>query len=358
VRRSFRCFAGAVAAVVATGALAACNASPYAANVNGTTIDQTALNQEIAYGDRSPAYVDLVQAIASQVTGSTVSFVGDGTGTHNTDWSALELTNLVQARIIHQAVVAQGDEPDGADLDAARGVLEALLGVPGFTGIPVAYRDQLVQRLAEHASLEVPGSDVAVLRQAYDQRLADFYTQVCVRQIAVSVTATSGAIDYPSSFAAAQRIVGDYDAGPVGRALASQVTGGTVQCYSQADLETLATPFVTTVMTLAPGQAASPVKTSFGYNVVAVVSRSTEPFAGAVARALQAALYAFEPGMDVPLLALEQAAHVKVERSYGSWNGQATAQALPGVVPPSAPAAAPGAPGTTVPSYNPFAGTT
>lgn len=363
MRPPFRSLLGALAAVVAAGTLAGCNTSPYAASVNGTLIKQTALNQEIVYGDQSPAYVQLLENISQQVTNTPVLFTGDGSGSHSTQWSALELTNLVEAQVIHQAVAARGIQPGANLLDAARGVLEAAMGPTGFAGVPAAYRDQLVQRLAEHAALEqsAPGvstnTAAAQLQQVYQQHLADFYRQVCVRQISVSVDATNGTVDFQASLIAADQIVSDYGTGGLSRALSAQVTGGNVTCYSQANLESLGTGFLTTVMGLAPGQAARPQQTSFGYNVVAVLSRDTEPFAGPVNQAFEALILELEPAADPPVLALERQARVQVDPAYGTWDAGAPGGAAPGISPPSAPAKAPGAPATSVPSYDPFAPT-
>jgi hypothetical protein len=360
VRRPFRCLISALAAVAAAGALAACDTSPYAATVNGVTIPQTALNREIASSDASPAYVGLVEGIYQQATGANVTFAGVGTDTHSTQWAALALNNLVQAAIIHQAVVARGLQPGTAMLDAARGVLEAEMSPTGFAAVPAAYRDELVQRVAEHAELEQPGADAAQLQQVYQQYRADFYSRVCVRQISVSVAGTNGSVDLPASQSAATRIVSAYDSGgsaAVNRLAAGEITGGTVNCLSQADLEAQPASFITTVMALAPGRAAAPQRTSFGYNVVAVLSRTTEPFGGDVARALEAVILQREPFVDSAVVGLTERAEVRVNPAFGSWSDGHQGRSVPSVVPPAAPANAPGAPGTTVPVYDPFANT-
>jgi hypothetical protein len=359
VRRPFCLLAGAAAAVVAGAALTACNSAPYAATVNGTEISQTALNQEIAYGDQSRAYMDLVQTIQTQATGNRVVPTGAGSGTHTIAWADLELDNLVQAAVIHAAVVADGERPGAAMLDAARGVLEAEMSPAGFAQVPVAYRDDLVRRLAEHAELEQPGADAAQLQQVYSHYLADFYSQVCVRQISIAVGRGQQRLDPATGLALASEIGVKYDAGgyslaTLPGAIGRGVSGGGLTCYSQAALEARGGRFMTTVMGLAPGRASAPLRTSAGYDVVAVVSRDTEPFGGPVARALEAAILEREPFIDSAVVTLEERAHVDVEPSYGRWDSGATDGTIPGIVAVPVPAAAPGSPAGTVPSYDPF----
>ena len=349
--------AGAAVALVAGAGLTGCNSAPYAATVNGTEISQTALNQEIAYGDKSLPYVDLVETIQTQVTGSQVAFTGAGSGTHSIQWTDLELDNLIQAAIIHAAVVARGEQPGPAMLDAARGVLEAEMSPTGFAQVPAAYRDELVRRLADHAELEQPGADAPQLTQVYHQYLADFYTQVCVRQISVAVTKNHGSPDGAASLAAAQQIASRFNlvhSLPAAGALGPGVSGGALTCYSQASLESRPPAFMTTVMGLAPGRASAPQKTRSGYDVVAVVSRNTEAFGGPVARALEAVILQREPFVDTAIVSLEERAHVKVDPAYGHWDSGTSKGTVPQIIPPSVPPATPGAPAGTVPSYNPF----
>lgn len=343
MKRLSRTLTGAVAAVLAAGVFSACNSSPYAATVSGTVIPQTALNQQLAYADQAPIYQQLMETIEQQSTGNTVAVAGSGSGTHNKAWVALELTQLVQATIIHQAVVARHLQPGTAMLHAARGVLEAEMTPTAFAGVPSAFRDQLVQQVAEHAQLEQPSSDLSQLKQIYDQYTPDFYTQVCVRQISVTVTSPDGSIDFPASLAEAKDITSQFDSTSTvpSSSGTSGVSGGALTCYSQAQMQDQAPSFITTVMALPPGRAATPKKTGLGYDVVAVVSRRSEPFSGDVAKALQAVILQRQPTTDHAVLALNAKAHVDVNPTYGSWR-PGSPKSSPAVVPPSVPASTPG----------------
>ncbi|MGH9076230.1 MAG: hypothetical protein ACRDY0_02040 [Acidimicrobiales bacterium] len=337
--------AGLAAAAVVAGLAGACSASPWAATVDGVTIPQAALDQELAYTADSPAYVRLEQDITLQSTSDTVSFSGAGPGTHSAAWTALALTNLVQAQVVHHALAGAGGGragPGPGRLAAARGVLEALMGQAGFSGLPPAFGDRIVTRLADHASLEPADQVAPQLQQVYEQRLADFYRQVCVRQVSVAVEARGGSVDFGASRAAALR------------QSQAQLSGGTVTCYTQAEMESLGSRLRTTVMALAPGQVSVPVRTSQGYYVVAVVSRDTEPYAGPVAQALETVLLQLEPTLDTPLLGLEARARVRVDPTYGTWDRGQRNGGVPGVGPPATATRVPGAPATTVPSYDPF----
>lgn len=338
MNKFLRLVAGALAAVLAGGLLSACDSSPYVAVVDGSVIKETALNQELANGDRSLAYLELVESIHQQSTGQSVALVGSGTGTRSKAWVALQLTELIQAAIVHRAVAARGQLPDAAMLDAARGVLEAEMTPTGFAAVPASYRDVLVRRLAEHAELEQPGGDAPQLQQIYQQYRADFYSQVCVRQVPVTVTKPDGRVDVPGSLAAARRVLAQF-----GRThtFPGSGPGGSVKCYSQADVEAQSPGFVTTVMGLAPGQAGITRRASPGYDVVAVVSRRTEPFAGDVARVLETVILQRQPYVDAALLALDARARVTVDPAYGTWSSGGNGK-VPGVVPPRVAPSTPG----------------
>lgn len=336
--------AGLAVAVLAGGLVTACNTSPYAAVVNGDAIAQTALNQELSYGDRSLAYLELVESIHQQATGQTVGLSGAGSGTHTKAWVALQLTGLIQDRLISQDLAARHQQPGTAMLDAARGVLEAEMTPAGIVSVPAAFRDELVARIARHAEIEpASGASAAGFQQLYSHYRADFYTQVCVRHVTVSVLSPGGGVDYARSLADARTIASSFDSTakvPAAGSGLGQVNNG-YNCYSQAEMQAMPVSFVKTVMGLAPGRAAPPRRTGLGYQVIAVVSRRTEPFAGPVARALEAVILQRQPQLDGPLLALEHKAHVKVDSAYGTWT-KGSRGVAPGVIPPSVSPSTPG----------------
>jgi hypothetical protein len=340
-----RLLAGALAAALAGGLLGACDASPYAAVVNGTVIKQTALNQTIRYGDQSRYYLALEETIHDQATGQTINLAGQGSGTHSLAWADLELTDLIQSSLIRQAVTAGHRQPSSSLLDAARGVLQAEVTVAGMASLPPSFRDQLVDQIAEHAAIEPAptGQTATAIRQIYQHYRPDFYSQVCVRQITVSVTNPSGGINYGASLARARQVVAQFNATASAPSSGSGVDqlGGSFTCYSLAQMESQPVSFVNAVMKLAPGRASQPQRSGLGYNLTAVTSRRTLPFDGAVARAIYAVILQRQPLADTAVRRLDARARVKVLPAYGTWfKGSKTV--APGVIPPKVSERVPG----------------
>jgi hypothetical protein len=322
VKKLLRLLAVVVVATVAGGLLTACDASPYAAVVNGTVIKETSVNQLLAQGDRSVPYLDLQETIYQQSTGRSVGLVGTGSGTHTRSWAAMELTDLIQAALVHQAVVATHRQPRAALRQAALSVLQAELTPAGIATVAPSLRDQLAQQIAEHAAIEPsPTTISSALKQIYDQYRADFYSRVCVRQITVSVPGAAGGVNYPASLSQAEHIVAQINSPPsiFTGGSSSAASGGSITCFSQAGMQSQPVSFVKTVMGLAPGKASTPQRTGLGYTVLAVVSRRTEPFAGPVAAVLQAVILQRQPLRDKVLLGLDARARVKVQSAYGTW---------------------------------------
>ncbi len=351
-----RVLVGAVVAVLCAGAVTACDASPTAATVDGTRIKQAQLNQRLDYTRQSPAYVGLLQTVARETgNGTPLQLTGQGTNTYSRQLTAAELTNLITADVIHETVSRYHEEPGPAMLQAARSTYEAVLGsgADGLPGLPVAFRNTLIYQLAERAQLERPLSDASVLKGVYQNHLADFYQQVCVRQISVVVPAASGGVDEVASLSEAQTIVASFnEASSVASSVQSVINGGTTNCYSQEQMQALDSGFRATVMGLAPGHAADPQPASAGYSVIAVSSRQNTPYDLNTQKAITAAALELQPMQDTSVISLLRQAHVTVDAQYGTWRLDGGGGTLPAVVPPSAPARAPGVP-STLPSLGP-----
>ncbi|MDQ2754134.1 MAG: hypothetical protein M3R71_01140 [Actinomycetota bacterium] len=310
-----RLLSGVAVTAVVSLAAAACSASPYAAVIDGRTISQTTLQGELRSLAGNQAYV---KAVDQQGSSAQVQVLGDAPGSYSNSWVSYVLTQMIAATAIHQHLAAIGQTPPPAYYDAARSVDEAGYGAE-WTQFPVSYRNTVVQRDAERAVVEPTASNVATLRTVYDTNRKYFFTRVCTRQVDVSqpLPTASGAIS-------------TVDPG----------SGGAVSCYSAADLENQPAAFVNTVMGLAPGQAAAPVKTSYGYQVLSVVSRDEEGFTPAVQRLLSVALASSAGTPDSAVARIVAAAHVKVNPAYGTWN-PASATSNFGVQPPPLPLSTP-----------------
>ncbi|MBO0731902.1 MAG: peptidyl-prolyl cis-trans isomerase, partial [Acidimicrobiaceae bacterium] len=170
-------------------------------------------------------------------------------------------------------------------------------------------------------------TDLATVRSAYEQYRADFFTQVCVRQQAFSITDASGAIDFRASLNAAQEAAVNGGAG---------LRGGTVTCYSQSELEAQSKEFAQAVKGLAPGHAGGLQRTAYGYSVLAVESRQSDGFTPAVQRVLGLGTNNGQP-FDAALTHVLSQTRVRINPQYGTWR-EASGGGPPQVTPPRGPA--------------------
>ncbi len=275
--------------------LTACNASPYAASVNSQVIKQTALNSELrswsGNGDYVTAY-DTANSSTNGGSGSTIA--GSGPGTYSSSWVSEVLGSIIEADVIHQHLAAIGKLPDQAMLDAARSVSET--SAAEWVDFPAAFRQTLVQRLADRAAASPTSVPLATLQQTYQQYMEYFFVQVCVLQSAAPTQAAAAAI------------TGSGD-----------VNGAHV-CYDQSQLENYPAAYRTAVLGLAVDAVSHPIPTNIGYQVVKVVSRELQGLTPAVQSVLSAVLNGSQGVPETSLVQLIKAARVKVNPAYGTWS--------------------------------------
>jgi hypothetical protein len=295
-----RLFAGTAALVAISLTASACDTSPYAARINSQVIKQTALNVELRAWASNPAYVNAFNSGNS----SGVTVAGDASGTYSTTWVAGILGGMIDASVVRQRLHSTGQVPDPATTAASRSV-NAISAV-GWEQYSPAFRQTLVDRLADESTLTPPTVPVATLMSTYNQYLPYFFSEVC--------TVQSSAFNQ----AAAQALV------------ASGLPNGVPLCYNQTQFEAQSTAFQTTILGTAVGKTASPIKTTYGYVVVKVVSRDVQPFSPEVQRVLSVAILSSEGSPNPTVDPLIAKARVQVNPVYGSWKP-------PQVVPPTAP---------------------
>jgi hypothetical protein len=270
----------------------ACDTSPYAAKVNSEVIKSAALNDELAAWAGNTAYVtDFNSSNSSGNGGTGTTVAGDASGTYSTAWVANILTDMIASSVIHQHLVETDALPGPELLAAARSLYQS---VPYWSEFSPAFRDTLTQRLAEEATFApIPtGSALATVTQGYQQQKQYFYNEVCVRQASTFDKAAAQAITSSGS-----------------------VAGSTV-CYTPIQLEDYPAAFRNALMSLAVGDVSQPIQTSYGYEVVQVVSRQEQGFNPSVQKVLSLV------GGSAPdaLTAVLRQAQVKVNPAYGSWN--------------------------------------
>ncbi len=309
MKPSLRILAGAAALLVLSITATGCSASPYAATVNSQVIKEPSLYSTLQAWAGNRTYVsdfDSAQASAAGQSGAQpLTVAGEGPGTYNTSWVAGILTQMIAAAVVHQNVVATGQIPSPAIVAAARSVSE--IDHPGlWEQFPAAFRQTLANQLAEEAAITPPSVAPATLLGLYRQYAPYFFTQVCVIQAAAF------------TLQQAQGLV------------ASGIPGGAQQCYDQAQFEQQSSGFQSAVMALAVGKVAPAIRTSYGYQVVTLVSRDVQAYTVAVQRALSVAVLNAQGTADSVVTRLLAKARVRINPAYGSWQQSQ-------VVPPSQP---------------------
>ncbi len=325
IRRLLTVAASALALILLASA---CDTSPTAATVGSQRIKQTALNAQLKplAGDR--AYVSFAQSRG-------VSVAGAAPNTFSSEWVASVLSQMVTASALSQYVNGHGRQPDAATLDAARGLGAGLWGDLWY-GFTPSWRNLLTQAYADQAQIEPLPSDLTDVRAAFDQHRADFFTQVCVRVIAVSVTDANGNIDFSASLVKAQEAVELYN---ISHSVSGAgINGGTVTCYSQSDFEQQPLPFIQGVRSLAPGRAQQPQRTPYGYSVLAVDSRQSETLTPEVQAVINVGLVLSSNQADTALNQVLARTRIRINPQYGTWQEGSSTQG-PGVVPPTGPPA-------------------
>lgn len=298
-----------VVAALAAGSLGltACDASPYAAKVNGHVITVNSFNHTLAQWSSNPAVAQSFQSGGISVVGT------GGHGTYSTNFASQVLTTIVNADIIHFHLAATGQPATAEEQIAARAVAEVQDGQI-WGQLSPALRDFLVQELADEGSLAQAPADPSAVQSDYQIIKPNLFSSVCVIQASAF------------SQAAAESI-----------SSSGQVNGADV-CYDQISLDAKSPALQSAVRGLAaPGDVSQPIRTSYGYLVVKLASRATLSLDSQVEQVLVARQSA--PGAVGTIL---QAAHVHVNPAYGTWsNGQVTPPVSPLAPPPTSPSATP-----------------
>jgi hypothetical protein len=326
VTRTRRLLAGVAAllsvSVVATG----CDSSPYAASINGQVIRQTALNAELRQFAGNSAYVNLVK---QGVVSAPVTVAGTGTGTYTSTWTAGILTRMILATSVHQRLARAHHLPGAAQYAATRAVDSVLYGPAAWGAFSAAFRTTIVGQDADLAAYEPDTITAAQLQGAEAEYSTQLFSNVCVRTVGVFVNGTDGQVDFPASLAAARAVAARIQAAP------SAATQGSLTCYSAAALEAEPLAFVLSVLDLKTGTAAAPQKTSSGYTVTAVTSRTQIPVGSELGRAFSVAVAQNQHVTTPVSSALLGRTSVKVNPLYGTW--KSVTKGAYAVVPPAVP---------------------
>lgn len=301
MRRTLPRFLAAGAAFVAACLLvSACDASPYAANVNGQVVSQLALNNQLKQYAANQAFV------SSLSSGNNLSVAGSGgSGTYSKTFVNVILTRLVVDMIVSQHLEATNSPPPPDAYQASRAIWE-LTGSSYWSSFPASIRSSLVQQSADLAQL-VPASTLAPvqsqLHQAYLQIQPYLFSQLCVVQ--------ASAFNHADAQALA----------------ANGVVNGSHLCFSQAQFEEQPAAYQNAVRPLKVGQVSQPITTSYGYSVVKLTSRQSPGETPAVQKTIYAATT--QPTQLPGFSAVVKAARIKINPAYGTWNSSSVSISPP-----------------------------
>jgi hypothetical protein len=296
LHRALRFAALAGALGVGSLTLSACDASPYAATVNGHTITVNTLNQQMAGWAANKAWVaqfDSGNSAAQGGSGATVVGSG-GHGTYSSTFAADILGDLVATQAISQYLSAHGIAITTEMTVTARAINQYIRG-DSWTQFSPSIRDFQVNQLASEGAVAPVPTDTSNLQTPYSDIQPYLFYTICVDQASAPDQAAAQAI------------------------LSSGSIGGAQLCYDQASLENQPADYQSALRKLTnPGDLTSVIKTEYGYSVAKLVSRTTPGFSTGVQQVLSAAVTT--PTKINTILA---SAQVRVNPAYGTWsNGQ------------------------------------
>ncbi len=285
---------GALGAVSVS--LTACDASPFAATVNGHVITVNSLNHQLAAWTSNKTWVrgfDAASSPAQGGDGTTVAGTG-GPGTYNSKFVGEVLATLIQVEAVHQRLASTGRLSGQDEVVASRAINEYLRG-EYWGQFPQQVRDFFVERLADWGVLAQAPLDPSSLQGPFGEIQPYLFASVCVLQGSA-----------PNQDAAAAMI------------FTRKVTGAEV-CFDQVGLEAQPPAYQNAVRRLVNrGDISSAIKTSYGYQVLQLTKRVTPGLSPAVQRVITAAE---NPPTEVN--SIVSSAHVQVNPRYGTWaNGQ------------------------------------
>jgi parvulin-like peptidyl-prolyl isomerase len=351
---------GALAILVVVGAIVAAGSFSVPANavtVDGTSISQATLNQDLATIQKNAAfgcYLDASVEVRSGGEASVPSLVGQSSsGSYSTAFVDFWLSQVINNLLIERLAAAQHLPLDATALAAGRADLSGSIGATlteaaaasGQSAVCAASGEAIVSTLPSSLVDELVRAQAAgdvVLAHAAGYGLgageldryftahpASFQT-ICLSAIEVASQSTATtirqAIEAGEPFATAAKADStDTTSAP---------NGGALGCYSanEGAYPTVASD----VKGLAIGQISQPVADNSSYLLLEVTSEEPAAFGAVQTAVRQAILSAGSAKASKELSTLTKTAQVSVDPRYGRWAG-ATGIGIEG---PKAPVAA------------------
>lgn len=307
----------AVVAAAALG-LAACGESTRpAAVVDGRTISQQDVVDELEAIRTNTGYVEAIEG-----SGGTV--LGEEDDAFDSAFVATQLGVRIQYTIVGNEVDRRQLEADSACRDAARSSLEERFTVPGqidgadlLEAFPDDYRDYLVEREANFLLLQ---GDLVDQDCVVDDAVAAYYEenresleQACTSHILVDTAEAAAEVkallDAGADFA---QVVAERS-----QDTASAANGGEVGCVGRGDL----VPEYEEAMFSQPvGAIGEPVQSQFGFHIIRVDSRGIPTLDEARPRIAQQIAQAAQASFGEWFRTAVSEADVTVDPRYGTWD--------------------------------------
>jgi hypothetical protein len=316
---------------------------PAAATVNGETITQEELDDELEAIQANEDYIASIEQGGLAVNGT-----GDGTLTNA--FVSRVLTRQIFLKLVHDEFVKRDLELTDEDRAGAEpGVAQSVGGEEIFKKFPKAYRDTLVRRNAEVAVLQTELGGPAVtdeaVREFYEAN-TDQFAQTCPSHILFGVTDDSGQLDQEATAGQLDRLTteataakAEIDGGADFAAIAAQRSvdasnkdqGGDLECGPAGRF---VPEFETAMDALAIGAVSGPVTTQFGVHLIKVNDRKPQSLEEAEPQIRQQLQGEGEQAFSQFLQEALAEADVTVNPRYGRFTKEGQS---PGVIPPDAP---------------------
>jgi hypothetical protein len=336
-------------------ALSACDVSPYAVVVGGTTISQSELFKEIdAFGANSQ-FVSNYATEVSQSGGQQPPMFSTDTSdqTPTEGFTAIVLNTDVQAVLVHDDAERLHVEPTAATIASgktyalAEAQFPTATGGSVFGGFPKWFQRLYEVRTAEETALTnvlppVPTGPQAIV-DFVNQNPQDFIQNECVSQIQVGTAAEAASIRAKltagATFAAMARKYST-DATSAGK-------GGALGCNPPGSLPSV---IEHAAENAAPGRVSQPIYSDFAWHLIVVTRRQEEALTDDLEQQILQAIQQESP-ITVFLTQALKTVKITVNPAYGTWDPNG------GVVSPVSPPASAGAPTTTTAAPTGGAGT-
>jgi foldase protein PrsA len=317
--------------VVAALALSACGDSTRpAATVDGTSITQQDVVDELEAIRDNTTYVDAIEG-----GGAGQPVLGEEEDAFNSAFVAEQLAVRIQYTIVANEVDARGLRADDECRAAARDAVTARLSGASPEGdgeavletFPEEYQDYLVGREADVLLLQ---GDLVGQPCVADDAVGEYFAehedeflQACAAHILVATREE------------ADEVVALLDGGADFAALAAERStdtgsaqnGGELPCVSPGQF---VAPFDAALFSQPVGEVGEPVETEFGFHVIRVDSRETPELADVREQVGQTIAAQVQEAFGTWFADALAAADVEVDARYGTWD-----PATAGIVRPS-----------------------